>query len=347
MTGIIVRMDKSGLGIQTLRLARMLKPDKLMIINSKPFNDNEQHPEWYKNYESVTIRGFPSDLEIRHFLTGLDKVISCELFYSNRFTSIARDMRVKTILIANPEFFDWFKGQWAFIPLPNKVIVPSKWMLKEMKQRFNAEYLPTPIFNDEFEVVRHDNLKHERRRRRFIHIVGKLAAKDRNGTLLLLEALAHSKADYELVIRSQGELPPEYKTADPRVTYDSRNLDDQQDMYRDADALILPRRYGGQAISCTEALYCGLPVIMGDIDPNNKLLPKEWLVDSYHSDYLMTRTRLELFSTYPEQLAEKIDWLVRLSDSELKKEKVKAVDLADKEFAADVLLPKYLKLIED
>ena len=44
--GIIARSDNTGLGNQTRELVDMLKPDKILLINSSFFNQNRQHPEW-------------------------------------------------------------------------------------------------------------------------------------------------------------------------------------------------------------------------------------------------------------------------------------------------------------
>ena len=89
--GIIARSDNTGLGNQTRELVNMLKPDKIMLINSSFFNQNKQHPEWYAGYDCITTdRGFPRSGEIKRFLQTLDVVISCETFYSPQFTDLAR-----------------------------------------------------------------------------------------------------------------------------------------------------------------------------------------------------------------------------------------------------------------
>ena len=48
--GIIARSDNTGLGNQTRELVKMLNPDKILLIDSEHFNGNEQHREWYKDY---------------------------------------------------------------------------------------------------------------------------------------------------------------------------------------------------------------------------------------------------------------------------------------------------------
>ena len=41
--GIIARSDNTGLGNQTRELVNMLNPDKIMLINSRFFNQNKHH----------------------------------------------------------------------------------------------------------------------------------------------------------------------------------------------------------------------------------------------------------------------------------------------------------------
>lgn len=332
--GLIARCDLSGLGYQTRRLARLIKPDKIMLIDSTPFNGAQQFPNWYKDYDSMTINGFPNDLEVRKFLTELDVVISCETFYNNRFTQITRNMETKTILIANFEFLDYLKPNWSFVPPPDKMITPSYWHLIEMKQLFNAEYLPTPIFDDEFKSVREHNL--ERTGRNYLFMQGTTATSDRNGLESLYEALPLAKGDFTITIKAQQDAK---KHPDPRLIYDFTNPENQQELYKGFDALIFPRRYGGQALSMCEALTCGLPVVMTDIEPNNKVLPREWLVPAEKIDSLMTRTLIDVYSADPIYLAERLDYGINSSDKE------GAVKIS-KQFAAENLRSKYEELLK-
>lgn len=335
--GLICRCDKSGVGQgQTLRLARLLKPDKLMIINSTRFNNNQQFPNWYSGYDSVTIDGFPNDLQVRGFLSGLDVAISAETFYHNNFTAIARAMNVKTILIANPEFCDWFKPQFQGIPLPDRVIVPSYWRLREMKKWFNAEYLPTPIFEDEFKEARKVNLR-RKGKTKYLFINGKTAVHDRNGLECLYAALEVSKGKFTITIKAQHEIP---KHPDPRITYDFSDPEKQAELYKGFDALVLPRRYGGQALNMTEALQSALPVIMPDIDPNNKVLPREWLVPAYKKGEFMTRTLVDIYNVEPGYLAHKLDSFDISKDT-----KQKAYGIGN-QYDAERLRPKYERLVK-
>jgi len=57
--GIIARCDDTGLGNQTRELVNMLNPEKIMVINSRFFNQNKQHFEWYEEYNhQTTIKVF-------------------------------------------------------------------------------------------------------------------------------------------------------------------------------------------------------------------------------------------------------------------------------------------------
>jgi len=342
--GLIARCDKTGLGQgQTLRLARLLKPDKVMLIDSTKFNGNEQYP-WYSQYPSTLIDGFPSDEQIRIFLSGLDLVITCETFYNNRFTTIAKEAKVKTICVANPEFWDYFKPSFASLyPLPDKVIVPSYWMYSTMKHQFGAEYLPTPIFEDEFKKAREINLK-RKDKRKYLFMNGKTAAEDRNGLESLYKALElsanpgwESNNDFTITIKAQHDVK---RHPDPRLIYDFTNPENQADLYTDFDALILPRRYGGQALSMCEALLAGLPVVMTDIEPNNVVLPKDWLVEAYESTELMTRLLIKVYSAEPISLADRLDNL-----DVSKEAKLRAYEIG-KQYDAESLRIKYEELLK-
>jgi len=92
-----------------------------------------------------------------------------------------------------------------------------------------------------------------------------------------------------------------------------------------------------------EALLSGLPVFMTDISPNNQVLPSEWLVSSYKTDQLMTRTMLDVYSADPEQLAAKIDFYM---SSDQTAAKALAFDIGYSNFSSESLKQKYLDIIK-
>jgi len=159
----------------------------------------------------------------------------------------------------------------------------------------------------------------------------------------LLDALNHTKADFELVITSQHELPENYMVDDRRVKYSIKNEQDVEKLYTDLDALILPRRYGGLSLTTNEALMSGLPVLMPDISPNNQLLPRDWLYKAHLAGQFKTRTMVDVYATHPHVLAKKIDWLVK---QDLHKLKVDAFELGYNSFSETALREQYEELWE-
>lgn len=340
-------MDKSGLGYQTLNLVKMLQPDKVLLVDSTPFNGNEQHPEWYENFNTDKVLGFPNKGHYLAWSKGLTHVLTAETFYWDNFVNHAMRNNIRTYIQPNYEFSDY--AIKSMTP-PTMFLMPSQWKLKEFSDRYeNTIYLPPPLFPNDFKQARQVNFDRTGKPR-FLHIVGKWASKDRNGTKSLLEALKYTDADFELVIKTQHAL--DYWTEDKRVTIDETNDPDQQNLYKDFDAMILPRRYAGLCLPMNEALMSGLPVIMTDISPNNQVLPKQWLVPAKVHDKLLTRMVLDVYNADPTKLAERIDWLcnpdivTNKSDAihTLSGQKALAFEIG-MNYAADNLKPKYLEAL--
>lgn len=340
--GIIARSDNTGLGNQTRELVNMLNPNKIMLINSEPFNKNQQHPEWYKDYNCQYIRGFPNKEEIEFFLRDLDAVFSCETFYSDIFVVLAKRKKVKTFLQYNYEFLDYLRN--PNLVLPDYLISPSFWGLEEVLRAFkdntNVIHLPPPIEPNTFSRARKENL--QKNHNRILHIAGKSAHMDRNGTNSIIEMLKYSKTDYEIVIKSQSQLNVDI--SDSRLSIDIDNVNNREDMYIGYDAMILPRRYAGLCLPMNESLLSALPVFMTDISPNNNILPKEWLVKSNKIDSFKARTMIDVYNADPEQLASLVDnYINNKNKTELKE---KAFDIGYTNFSTDVLFDKYKTILK-
>ena len=340
--GIIARSDNTGLGNQTRELVNMLNPAKVMLINSTSFNRNKQHPEWYEGYDCQSVRGFPKAFEIDIFLKGLDVVLTCETFYNKEFIALARRKKVKTILQYNYEFLEYL--QQPDLALPDVLLSPSLWNFEHVEGLFGNKtsvmYLPPPTDHTLFNTVREKNTsKHHNK---ILHIGGKAASEDRNGTKSIVEMLKHSKEDYELVIKTQT--PLDLKCNDSRLTVDTNDAENRESMYDGFDAMVLPRRYAGLCLPMNEALMSGLPVFMTDISPNNRVLPQEWLAKSNKITTLRTRTTLDVYSANAENLANIIDNYMKEKNANLAKEK--AFDIAMNNFSAQNLKQKYLDLLE-
>jgi hypothetical protein len=339
--GIIARSDNTGLGNQTRELVNMLNPDKILLINSRFFNQNKQHPEWYSEYNcQTTTKGFPTTNEIVEFLKDIDVVISCELFYNPKFVDLAKSRGIKTILQYNYEFLDYLAN--PRLTLPDVLVAPSLWNFGDVADKFGHKttvvHLPPPTNVSLFSKAREINKS--KTHKRLLHIAGKAAVKDRNGTNTVIEMLNYSIGDYELVIKTQS--PLDIKCDDPRLTIDASSPDSHQSLYEGFDAMILPRRYAGLCLPMNEALISALPVFMTDISPNNKVLPNDWLFNSTKIDQLQTRTMLDVYNGDAKMLGKLVDDYYGLDIPKLKD---KAFDIGNNNFSKDSLKEKYIKLI--
>ena len=342
--GIIARSDKTGLGNQTYELTKMLNPTKILLINSTHFNQNQQFPELYEGYNVMeTSRGFATDKEAAAFLEGLDAVLSCETFYSTTLIDLAKKMGIKTLLQYNFEFLDNLKHpDW---PLPDVLISPSFWNFDLVYDKFSSKckvvHLPPPVSEERFAKARsinqNDNLN------KILHVAGKIADADRNGTNTVMEMLKYSTANYELVIKVQNPERLEDISRDPRLSMDTSNPDSNMDLYSGFDAMVLPRRYAGLCLPMNEALMSGLPVFMTDVSPNNFILPKDWLIESKQIGKIKTRSILPVYEANPRKLAEAIDNFINDKNKSIEKEK--AFMLGQELFSVEALREKYINLI--
>jgi hypothetical protein len=339
--GIIARSDNTGLGNQTRELVNMLNPDKILLIDSTPFNKNKQHPEWYDGYDCIKSNGFPSSEQIKIFLNSVDVVLSCETFYDQNFIRFANKRNVKTILQYNYELFGHLSN--PNLPLPTALLSPSVWKIEHVQKLFGNQtkviHLAPPTNEDLFNKVKENNLS--KSHNRILHVAGKKASKDRNGTETVIDMLKYSKGDYELVIRSQSEIESNIK--DSRLTIEIGNPENREDMYDGFDAMVLPRRYAGLCLPMNEALLSALPVFMTNISPNNHVLPQNWLVKSDSIGTIRTKIRLELFEANPRDLAKTIDDYMSIKDKKIYKEQAYNIGISN--FSPNVLKDKYLKII--
>ena len=340
--GIIARSDNTGLGNQTRELVYMLNPDKVMLINSQSFNKNKQHPEWYDQYNLHPIRGFPRNDDVSAFLKGLDVVLTCETFYNNHFIDVARKMKVKTVLQYNYEFLDMVIN--PRLAIPDVFLGPSTWYLDHMQELFSDRakviHLPPPIDHERFNDVRKENMS--KAHMRLLHVGGKAASEDRNGTYSVIEMLKYSKTDYELVIKTQT--PLDVRIKDSRIKIEHSDEPIRENLYKGFDAMVLPRRYAGLCLPMNEALMSGLPVFMTNISPNNYVLPKDWLAKSEKTGQLRTRMMLDVYSADPKHLAKIVDNYMNQRNK--LKYKEEAYEIAMNNFSSINLKDKYLDILK-
>jgi glycosyltransferase involved in cell wall biosynthesis len=340
--GLIARADNSGLGVQTWELFRNLKPIKTLVIDVGHLYNTTDH------CNNNTFRGrypgalFHNDwsppLElIAEFLWGLDVVFTCETPYNFDLYTLAKRKGVKTVLQPNVEFFANLSN--PYLPQPDVYAMPTRWRWDEIHFG-NKVLLPVPIATDRFTEP-----QPSAERRNFLHVVGRPAVHDRNGTPDLLAALQHVKTPITVTLKCQDAnylnqltartvIPPHVE-----MVADTGDVENYWDNYTVGDVLIMPRRFGGLCLPVNEALGAGMPVIMTDIDPNNTWLPPEWLVPARKINQFHAMTRVDVYQADPVQLAAKID-LFATDETFYAEAKQQASDLA-KQFSWAELKPLY------
>jgi glycosyltransferase involved in cell wall biosynthesis len=212
-------------------------------------------------------------------------------------------------------------------------------MIELFVNKTTIKHLPPPTDAELFESVRTNNMS--KNHNRLLHMGGKKAARDRNGTETVIEMLKYSKADYELVIKTQT--PLEIKCNDPRLTIDTGNPENREEMYDGYDAMILPRRYAGLCLPMNEALISGMPVFMTNLMPNSAILPSDWLFKAEKIDQFRAKSMIDVYAGDPKSLAKIVDNYMNTRKRESIKQQ--ALEIGMENFSAERLKPKYLELL--
>jgi hypothetical protein len=218
--------------------------------------------------------------------------------------------------------------------MPDVIILPSVWKMDEICS--HAEPLGTKVVQLHHPVDRDEFPFKKRTTTKTMHIAGKPAAHDRNGTMIYMQSTANQ------VVITQDErfartLRSRYRTS--RVL---TGIENAADMYQHGDIMVLPRKYGGNCLPLNEALSSGMPVIMPDIEPNNWLLPKDWLVPAKKVGEFHPRTKVDLYEVDPQDLALKYQWFEGQS-MELQSEIANAI--ANK-ISWPIMKRKYMEVLE-
>lgn len=255
--GVIARCEDRGLSTQTHDVCRALDPDRVLLIDVGPDKRFTRHPERFADWEVTETRWTAGRLDeriVRPWLQGLDAVYSAETPYDARLPQWAAEAKCGVVVHANPEFLSPQDARaavtwWAATP----------WRRQHLPARTRVVPMPVP------EAPRHAELNDPPH---FLHVAGWPAVSDRNGTGIVAEAAQLMRSDAEVVIRGQHKDISRYRRHAPRLRVEAGNVPERWDLYRDADVLVMPRRYGGLCMPAIEALACGLAVVMSDTSPN-------------------------------------------------------------------------------
>lgn len=322
MIGLIARSDNTGLGIQTHEFYKHIKPDKTLIVNVSRLNNLPQYHYRYPKAKIVTDQ--MSIQEMNNFLDGLKVLFCCETPYNNELFRIARRKGVKIVLQYNYEFLDFKNLKDVYYP--DVFAAPSLWNIDQVKKQFkNVTYLPVPVNRQLLPFIEKKKFK------RFLHIVGNSAAEDRNGTKATLEAFRRLNRPYiELVVKCFNKVAAGewLKYANKNISIDTSNTLNYEHNYVGFDALILPRKYGGLCLPMQEALSCGMPVIMTNISPNDKILPLQWLVPCQPTHTFESKYTIQVNEPDIEFLIQQIQWFANMNEEEAIEQSQKANEIA-------------------
>lgn len=335
--GLIARADNTGLGIQSKEFFDHI-PCKALVIDMTNMSDSpiiqpriERFPDQrvYKLPKGFRLTGGIQNRIIMEFLEGLDLVFAIETAYDYNIFFEAKKRGIKTILQLNYEFLD-YPGA---ITSPDLFAAPSMWNFDKIPDK--KVFLPVPVNTKRFNI--------ERKERTFLHIAGRPAFNDRNGTQILAEALQFVKQRMTVHVKSQQGVIFRHRNRAVNLQLDYSNKDNYWENYS-GGVLVLPRKYGGLCLPFNEALACGMPIIASDCSPNNLWLPPEWLVPAREHGVLKCKRTVPMYEVNPRQLALKID---EFCDPVFYNQAIEKALKLREEISWEKLLPLYHKTFQD
>lgn len=337
--GLVARADSTGLGTQSKGFYDHI-PCKVLVIDSQPMSPSQSsilkaNYDWYPHSRKLQLNpkkqayGWMPGFEVRAFLEGLDIVFFMETPYDYSLFDECRKRGIKTILQFNYEFLEYPSA----LPKPDLFAAPSMWNYYNVPDP--KVHLPVPVNPNAFTP--------QVKERGFVHIGGRAAIHDRNGTQTLLDSLQYIKNEVSVVINTQSPIkPPRGLKSNVKLMIDSGNKKKYTDNYT-GGVLVLPRKYGGLCLPINESIGAEMPVITTNISPNNLWLPSEWLVKSHSKGNFKARKLIDIFQADPVALAMKIDQFCEPAFYASALEKVRKIK---NDISWDTLRPKYYEVFE-
>jgi glycosyltransferase involved in cell wall biosynthesis len=262
--GLIARADDRGLGNICWEVYRHLRPDRTLVVREPGAERAGFAPHLDRYPDGVVVSfddGHLCEETVREWLAGLDVVYSAETFYEPLLARWAADAGVATVLHVMPEFFRPDTGAtvlWA----------PTPWRLDRLPA--DTRLVPVPVADDRFAFA----VPEPAARLRVLHVAGRRAMADRNGTDVFAAALNRSRAALDVTITGQdGRLPRVRQRANLAGRSVASGHADYWAAYASADLLVMPRRYGGLSLPVQEAMAAGLAVAMTDVEPQSSTWP--------------------------------------------------------------------------
>lgn len=266
--GLIARAEVArGLAIQSKGFFDHMPVERVLLVKMA-HPDCEVDPSWYPGAWPIEYDDLNHTLNenlVRQFLDGLDVVFTVETPYDWHLPRWAREMGVKTVIQGNPEFYRHDLPTHSWQEHPTEWWWPTSWRTQHLPA---GRLMPVPMPTRP--NIAGDPL--ENRPLRLLHVQGKKAWLDRNGSQVFADALRACHTDVEATIYGlQGEAPTTELRPNVKLNVYPDGVRDRWEMYAGHDVLVMPRRYGGLCLPALEAAACGLAVAMPDFSPNHEL----------------------------------------------------------------------------
>lgn len=296
--GLVARADQGGIAAQTWQFARRMRPDRILVVHTEHTNRGIADPALYKAFGEVrSCRHAPRRQDANWLCNGADVIFTVECFYGREIPWLAQQFNIKTVIQGNPEMTGM--GE-----LFTQMLAPTTWRTDALPG--DVRILPFPTDHD---LMAPKDLPSSEIRT--LYHVSSTAMCDRNGTELLLAALPHVRHEIKLLIRGGKRGKREYIGL-VQVEW----LGHHDGMFfehwpGEADALVLPRRYGGLCLPMQEAATLGLPIVTLDVDPQREWLPTASLVPAHvSSTEHMRGGTFDVYSCEPRRLAGVINQMI-------------------------------------
>lgn len=263
---MLVRSEDKGLGNQSWEAWRHLKPHATAVV-ADGGSGAGLHVERYNIGTPVVVydgHGFPDKDRLLKTFADCTHVFSIETLYD---WSLADDLRragIKSIVQLNPEL--WPHANNKALPQADVWWAPTTWRIEYLP--YKTRLVPVPVAADRFKphAIQSDRV-------RILHVVGKAALADRNGTQTFLDSLRYLEG-VDITVTFQG--PNTWNQ--PVVGNGSTirfvtHVGPYWTLYDDQDILVMPRRYGGLCLPVQEAMAAGLVVVMTEAFPQIETWP--------------------------------------------------------------------------
>lgn len=267
--GLIARSEDRGLGNMTWEWSQHMNPDRVLVV--VPNHALEQRPD---RYPGATFLRWDhhrdSSLDehtVREWLDGLDVVYSAETFYDWRICDWARELGVRTVCHLMPEYFHHDRPNPP--PAPDVWWTPTSWRLDRLPP--STRVVPVPLATERFA---NSESRIQNGLPTWLHIGGARAAADRNGTRTVLSSLRFLREYHTVRIRVQDQrVPAATRGRNVKLEVVTSPAAEYWELYGNADAMLLPRRYAGLSLPALESMAAGLALVMPDVEPQSSEWP--------------------------------------------------------------------------